>query len=63
MTALERRTTTAQQGAYRSGSCPNCGRDRVLAQPPRDGVCEKCEWDVNAGVYARVSRPALFEVE
>ena len=41
---------------YRPVDCPNCNRRRVEL----DGVCEKCEWDVDANQYARVSRPEIY---
>lgn len=42
---------------YRSTDCPNCGRHRVMA----DGICEKCEWDVDGGNYLSVTRPDEYE--
>lgn len=44
---------------YRNIDCPNCGRHRVQGDAflDEDGVCEKCNWDVDAGTYASVSRP------
>lgn len=41
------------ESSYRSIDCPNCGRNRV----EQDGVCEKCDWDVDGGDYASITRP------
>lgn len=38
---------------YRPDACSNCGRFRVQT----DGVCEKCNWDVDGGDYAMITRP------
>jgi len=43
----------AELSGYRSIDCPNCTRRRVL----REGVCEKCNWDIDNGDYASNTRP------
>lgn len=45
--------------AYRNIDCPNCGRGRVES----DGVCEKCEWDIDGGDYARVTRAEDYDAQ
>jgi hypothetical protein len=47
------------QGDYRSVECPNCRRNRVQ----RDGVCEKCLWDVDGNDYACVTRPSEYNAQ
>lgn len=42
--------------SYRNIDCPECGRHRVEA----DGVCEKCQWDIDGGDYVSVTRPHEF---
>lgn len=42
---------------YRPMNCTNCNRVRVLF----NGVCEKCEWDVDRGNYASITRPTKDE--
>lgn len=39
--------------SYRNMDCPNCGRHRIEL----DGVCEKCQWDVDGNDYASITRP------
>lgn len=38
-------------GDYKSIECPNCHRHRVFTS----GICEKCNWDVNACEYSSVN--------
>lgn len=43
---------------YRDIDCPNCGRHRIM----KNGICDKCEWDIDGNDYARVTHPELYDI-